>query len=159
MAREVRRRVARRLEKERKRGQTVKVNFDIELADMDGEPIVVKSGTAEIAEAMVAAGIPKGEVEKVMPAINRLRNEADAESNILTAKEVARQALGALDQEASGSDRLDRIELAMRITESENGEVEISNKERDLILERVRVTYPAPIIYFRMDRAMKAGAS
>lgn len=151
--REVRRRVARRLEKARKKGQTVKVNFNTAVTDLDDKAIKSSSGPQDIVQAMLGCGMKKPDIERHMTAVLKDIDEDLAKSEDLTARAVAKTALGASDEKASGSDRVDRIELALRISGSKEP-VEITNKERDMILERVKEIYPGPVIYYRMSKLL-----
>ena len=107
------------------------------IRDLDGAPIKQRTPVGLSSEICPACGNPKTEI---------------VESYLTVGEAIVNSLNGVFDSSAKLhlSDKLDRFQLAVKIHKQELP-VEISNKEKDIILKLINECYPSPVVVARVS--------
>jgi len=157
ITREQRRAAERHLAKQRRKGNTMKVDLNAVLKDAQDESIIERPGLQALAQMLVDMGMTPAITERTVGGLQQFLDVKSQEGTELTARKACVNALGSYDKEATGSKIIDRVGLALKI-ESSDGVVEVSDEQSKDILARVKDSYSNPYIYYRIDFLFKEAA-
>jgi len=134
----------------------MKVDFLVELKAMDGKVFKERAGLDAVRTALLEAGVSSMMLDAAMGALRPFWGTADPKETAVTAQAVCMAALQAPEQTLTGSERVDRMRLVIKILDPE--QFELSEKEKETILKCVEKAYASPVVYFRVHELFEDAA-
>jgi len=134
----------------------MKVNLNVAVLDDDGSEFRDLVGIAEVLSVLARAGVSQKIAVNVANGLVQYLPDQNEAAVTLTVKEAVRRALKAPD--AEDHETFDeRIELAIRIIQAGDGEVELDpKKDVELILARVKKFHNFPVVHYRVNQLLTA---
>jgi len=113
--------------------KTLRVNFDAELRNFEGKPISDTAGPQEIVNVLVRAGVPVGQIDNALMAVQRFIGEKPPKDIPLTAADVVVAALKGVPEEGvSRTDIKERARIILRALGDQP--VELLEGQKEIIL-------------------------
>lgn len=132
----------------------MKVDFNAPINDMEGKPVIERTGIPDIIEALLKAGVARENVDTALTGLHRYFGGGTPEQRKLTAAGVATAALQTVEPSASGGERVDRMRLVMKAIDPAQP-AEITDKEKETLLKAVEKAYASSaLVYFRMHELL-----
>ncbi|MDH4172144.1 MAG: hypothetical protein OEW90_05020 [Betaproteobacteria bacterium] len=137
--------------------KTMKVQFAVDLMNLQGEPLKERAGIESVRAAMREAGIADMMLDQAIAILRGFWGTGgDPKETILTAQSACMAALQLPDQAMMGAERVDRMRLALKLLDKEP--VEISEKEKEIILKAIEKAYASPVVYYRINELFNEAA-
>jgi hypothetical protein len=145
--REARRRAERRLTKaaahagrrliiSREKGNTMIIDFNTKILDLDDKPVAVKTTLQDVAEVLLKAGIKSKAVASLLDGFHQFMDDKEPEHEDLTVGMFVSGQLAAQDKDADLIESDERLILARRVRKAE-GPVEVDKKDIERIEKAV----------------------
>jgi hypothetical protein len=139
--------------------RNLKVDFTTALTTIEGKPLKEIVGVDSVKVSLLEAGVSQMLLDQAIGALRPFWGSGEEpKETVLTACRACANALQATDANTPGADRVDRMRLAIRLMDYKQP-VEITERDKDMILKSVEKAYPNAVVYFRIHELFERAAA